>query len=367
MSEQTPASLFGKDPTIIVRSHEPFNAGAQLSELGSSFITPTEHFFVRSHGDVPDVDPITFRLVVAGMVQTPLSMSLHDLSQLPRHAITATLQCAGNRRQDLIDYAPIPGELPWDADAISTATWSGVRLRDVLALAGVNDDVEHVAFEGLDQTERKGKRFCFGGSIPLAKAMHPDTLLADTMNDAPLLPVHGAPLRVVAPGYIGARSVKWLNRITLQREPSDNYFQAVAYRLFAPDVNHDTVEWETGMMLGELSLNAVICSPPEGAQLATGMTTIRGYAMVGGERSVARVDVSIDGGATWYNADLISAAHAWSWRLWQIELDLPTGEHELVVRIVDSAANMQPEHVENVWNFKGYMNNAWHRVNVEVR
>ncbi|MBP8252987.1 MAG: hypothetical protein KAX40_11535, partial [Herpetosiphon sp.] len=155
--------------------------------------------------------------------------------------------------------------------------------------------------------------------------------------------------------------------ITLQRDPSDNYFQAVAYRLFAPDVNHDTVEWETGMMLGELSLNAVICSPTEGAQLATGMTTIRGYAMVGGERSVARVDVSIDGGATWYNADLISAAHAWSWRLWQIELDLPTGEHELVVRIVDSAANMQPEHVENVWNFKGYMNNAWHRVRVRVK
>src|SRR5438270_191922 len=114
-------------------------------------------------------------------------------------------------------------------------------------------------FNGLDEAERHGHRFQFGGSIPLEKAMHPEVLLADTMNGAPLPPVHGAPLRVVVPGYIGARSVKWLSRITLQEAPSDNYFQATAYRLFPAAVRPETVVWETGMMLGESPVNSAIC------------------------------------------------------------------------------------------------------------
>ncbi len=367
MPEPTPAPPFDKDPAILVRQETPFNAGPPLPLLREAFVTPTERFFVRSHGDVPAVDLASYRLTVAGLVERPLSLSLAAIqADFPRHTVLATLQCAGNRRQDLIEVEPIPGELAWGAEAISTASWGGVRLRDILQAAGVGPEAAHVAFSGLDATERHGQRFNFGASIGLDKALHPDTLLADTMNGAPLPPVHGAPLRVIVPGYIGARSVKWLDGITLQREPSDNYFQAVAYRLFPSSVRKETVDWDSGMMLGELSLNAVICTPAAGAQLPAGPLCVQGYATVGGGRVVSRVDVSTDGGATWQQATLDPDQATWAWRFWSLSVDLPAGAYQLVVRMIDSAANTQPADARLVWNFKGYMSNAWHRVNVVV-
>lgn len=367
MNEQTPAPPFDKDPAILIRQATPFNAGPPLPLLRAAFVTPNERFFVRSHGDVPLIDPDTYRLTVDGLVSRPLELSLTDLQAgFTRHTLLATVQCAGNRRQDLIAVEPIPGELAWGAEAISTAVWSGVRLRDILHTAGVKPEAAHIAFSGLDATERHGDHFNFGGSIPLDKALHPDTLLVDTMNDAPLPAVHGAPLRVIVPGYIGARSVKWLGGITLQTAPSDNYFQAVAYRLFPSTTRKETVDWASGMMLGELSLNAVICTPTEGARLPTGPLSIQGYATVGGGRIVSRVDVSTDGGATWQQAELGAENATWAWRFWSLTLALAVGEHQLVVRMIDSAANMQPADARLVWNFKGYMSNAWHRVNVVV-
>lgn len=367
MSEHASAPLFDKDPAILVRQEAPFNAGPPLPLLREDFVTPTARFFVRSHGAVPAVDPAEYRLTVDGLVEHPLTLSLAAIQAAhPRHTLMATLQCAGNRRQDLIEVEPIPGELAWGAEAISNASWGGVRLRDILLAAGVAPAAAHVAFSGLDETERHGHRFNFGASIPLEKALHPDTLLADTMNGAPLPPVHGAPLRVIVPGYIGARSVKWLSGITLQREPSDNYFQAVAYRLFPSSVRKETVDWDSGMMLGELSLNAVICTPAEDARLPAGPLTVQGYATVGGGRVVSRVDVSTDGGATWQQATLDADQDTWAWRFWTLSVDLASGAHQLVVRMIDSAANTQPADARLVWNFKGYMSNAWHRVNVLV-
>lgn len=367
MPEKTPAPPFDKDPAILIRQEAPFNAGPPLPLLREAFVTPTARFFVRSHGAVPAVDADSYRLTVAGLVERPLALGLAAIqADFPRHTVMATLQCAGNRRQDLIAVEPIPGELAWGAEAISNAAWSGVRLRDILLAAGVDPAAAHVAFSGLDATERHGQRFNFGASIPLDKALHPDTLLADTMNGQPLPPVHGAPLRVVVPGYIGARSVKWLDGITLQREPSDNYFQAVAYRLFPSSVRKETVDWASGMMLGELSLNAVICTPAEGARLTAGPLSIQGYATVGGGRVVSRVDVSTDGGATWQQATLDPDQATWAWRFWTLNVDLAAGAHQLVVRMIDSAANTQPADARLVWNFKGYMSNAWHRVNLVV-
>ena len=365
MTDQTSMPPFAKDPATIVRQEQPFNAGPPLPLLRESFVTPNARFFVRSHGNVPTFERATYRLNVGGMVARPQQWSLAELqASFERHTVMATLQCAGNRRQDLLSVAPIPGELPWGAEAISNATWSGFRLADILDAAQIDSAAAHVAFCGLDETERHDRRFNFGGSIPLPKALHPDTLLADTMNDEPLPPVHGAPLRVIVPGYIGARSVKWLATITLQCQPSDNYFQAVAYRLFPATVNHSNVEWDAGMMLGELSLNAVICSHAAGEIVAAGAITVQGYATAGGGREVARVDLSTDGGATWQPAQIAPAAERWAWRFWLLTLDLAVGEHELVVRMIDSAANTQPADASLVWNFKGYMSNAWHRVKI---
>ena len=361
-------SAFGKSSGLLVRQGEPFNGGPAAGRLLGSFITPNELFFVRNHGGVPEVDPASYRLAVDGLVERPLSLSLEDLRRLPRASVTATLQCAGNRRLEMMAWQPIKNELPWGTEAVSNAEWSGVPLREVLAAAGAQPGARHVAFLGLDDTERHGHRFNFGGSIPLGKAVHPEVLLADTMNGEPLPPVHGAPLRVVVPGYIGARSVKWLSRITLQETPSDNYFQATAYRLFPPHFGPDNVEWEKGLMLGEAPVNSVILSPAmEGTMEETvpaGRVAVRGWALAGGDRQVARVDVSADGGKTWTVADLGPEGGDYTWRLWEAALDLAPGDHEIACRAWDTAAQTQPEHASQVWNFKGYANNAWHRVRV---
>ncbi len=250
---------------------------------------------------------------------------------------------------------------------MSNAEWSGVPLKEVLAAAGARPGVRHAAFTGLDETERHGHRFSFGGSIPVGKAAHPEVLLADTMNGEPLPPVHGAPLRVVVPGYIGARSVKWLSRITLQETPSDNYFQATAYRLFPPHFGPDNVVWEQGLMLGEAPINSVILSPAEEDAVPAGRVVVRGWALAGGDRQVARVEVSAEGGKTWTVADLDTEDGDYTWRLWEAALELGPGDHEIACRAWDTAAQTQPEHASQVWNFKGYANNAWHRVRVRCR
>ncbi|HZF10061.1 MAG TPA: sulfite oxidase [Thermoanaerobaculia bacterium] len=363
----------GKDPSLRVRQEEPLNAGPPLSALRADEVTGNDLFFVRNHGNVPALDPATYRLEIGGLVENPLSLTLAELRALPPVRRMATLECAGNRRSELIAWKPIPGELPWHEEAISNAFWTGASLAELLERARPRPAARHVAFTGLDQVERHGKRFGFGGSVPLDKALAPETILAYEMNGAPLPALHGAPLRALVPGYIGARSVKWLSRITLQEKPSDNYFQAVAYRLFPPEVTAETVDWESGTMLGDVALSAVICSPEEGETVRPGVVRVKGYAIAGaaggsGEgRRVARVEVSGDGGTSWVPADLHDDRGPWVWRFWRVSLGLVPGDYEIMVRAWDDAGNGQPETVASVWNFKGYMNNAWHRVRVRCR
>jgi sulfite oxidase len=366
MNPQTltgPAAAYGKSPDIIVRQENPFNAGPPPARLLTGELTPVDLFFVRNHGAVPEVDLAGFRIAIEGLVRRPFHISLDELQRLSRVTVAATVQCAGNRRSELMAVREIPGELGWGAEAIGTAEWGGVPLRDVLAAVEPLPGARHVELIGRDETERHGNRFHFGGSIPLDKAIQPEVLLAWEMNGKPLPAVHGGPLRLVVPGYIGARSVKWLSRIVVQEEPSANYFQAKAYRLFPAGVGPDNVVWDDGLMLGSFNVNSLICAPTPGDTVTAGPVTVRGWAFAG-EREVARVDLSADGGTTWQVAALAPARSRWSWRLWQAGLELRPGEHELVCRAWDTAAQTQPESPAQVWNFKGYMNNAWHRVRV---
>ena len=358
---------FDKHPDFVVRQAHPFNAGPPPRLLNQSYITPTNLFFARNHGEVPDVDVHSYRLQIGGRVLRPLSLSLNDLQDnFERVNVSATLQCAGNRREELMALESIPNELGWGVEAISHAVWSGVRLRDVLAEAGVEMDLAlHVELGGLDQVERQHRQFRYGGSIPLGKALGPEVILAYEMNGEPLTSVHGFPLRVIVPGYIGARSVKWLAHITVQNEPSQNYFQSHAYRLFPPHTRPETVEWEDGVMLGEMNVTSVICSHDENERVPPGSVTVQGYSITGG-RDIARVDVSCDGGLTWVQAELFQDTSCWAWTLWKASFNLAPGNYQLVVRAMDTAANTQPQDISQVWNFKGYMNNAWHRVNIKV-
>jgi sulfite oxidase len=357
-------SRHGKRADLIVHEQEPFNAESGLAALAEGPLTATDAFYVRGHGPVPDVDRVAWRLRVHGLVERELDLSLTTLREAFRErTVTATLQCAGNRRAGLIAIRDIPGEAPWGPGATGTATWSGVALADVLALAGPTSEAAHVGFVGADASPEAKPVEPFGGSIPLDKACRPEVLLAWTMNGEPLPPVHGAPLRVVVPGYIGARSVKWLERIELRSRPWEGYFQHVVYRLLPEDRTPGPGE---GMPLGLVALNADVLSHADGATAAPGPVEVRGYAFAGGERHVARVDVSLDGGASWSQAELLDDLGRWAWRHWRITVDLAPGEHEILVRAWDSSAATQPEDEAALWNPKGYVNNARPRVRVRA-
>jgi sulfite oxidase len=355
---------YGKRADLIVHEDEPFNAETGLSALAEAPVTATDAFYVRGHGAVPEIDRDAWRLRVHGLVERELELSLATLREACREReVTATLQCAGNRRAGLIAIRDIPGGAPWGPGATGTAVWSGAALADVLALAAPLADAAHVGFDGADVCPEATPAERYGGSIPLDKACRPEVLLAWAMNGEPLAAVHGAPLRVVVPGYIGARSVKWLERIEVRSSPWEGYFQHVLYRLLPED---ETPGPGAGMPLGLVALNADVLAPADGETVAAGPVEVRGYAFAGGERHVARVDVSLDGGATWSQAELLDDLGRWAWRQWRITVDLAPGEHEIVVRAWDSSAATQPEDEAALWNPNGYANNARPRIRVRV-
>jgi sulfite oxidase len=355
---------FGKREDMLVHEHEPFNAESGPGSLAAGSVTATDAFYVRNHGAVPELHPDGWRLRVDGEVERELNLSLETLREIfAEREVTATLQCAGNRRAGLIAVRDIPGEAPWGPGATGTAVWSGVALADVLALAGPLGSAAHVGFEGADLSPEAKPAQLFGGSIPFEKALRPEVLLAWGMNGEPLPPVHGAPLRVVVPGYIGARSVKWLQHVELRSQPWEGYFQHVVYRLVAEDESPGP---GVGLPLGLVALNSAVLAPVGGDTVAAGPVTICGYAFAGGERYVARVDVSTDGGHRWCRAQLQEDLGQWAWRQWKITVQLPPGEHEITVRAWDSSAATQPDHEVSMWNPKGYVNNACPRVRIRA-
>lgn len=325
-------------------------------------------FYIRNYGSIPEVDPTSYRLTVSDMVESSLNLSLEELrNEFSEETVTATVQCAGNRRYGLVEVRKILDETPWGAGAVGNARWTGVPLREVLMASGVEEDARHIAFARLDEIE-DGWSPNFGGSIPLYKSMSPEVLLAYEMNGEALLPEHGFPLQVVVPGFLGARSAKWLSGIPLQEAPSDNYFQAHEYKLFSLYIVEQPDDLFEGFALGETPLNAVTCDPSDGASVRDGHVTFRGYAVAGGGRRIERIDLTTDGGQTWVGAELREGEdHAWAWRFWEATLELDSGEHRIAVRAVDSAADTQPESAASIWNFKGYSNNAWHGIAVNAR
>ena len=357
---------------FIVNSAEPFNAELPGSELTKSFVTPNVSFFVRNHAPVPVVNPDSYRVSISGLVSNALSLSLTQLKKgFPKVTLMASLICAGNRRTELHKIQPVRG-VAWGSSAISNAVWSGAKLRDVLLAAGVHPESSniHVAFEGLDNV--KGSPY--GGSIPIEKALDVNggVLLAYEMNGEPLPRDHGYPVRVVVPGYVGARSVKWLASIIVQKQESGNFFQQRDYKVFPSHVTWDTVEplWEVTPALLELNVQAAITSPEDNTMLDSGLPCyIRGYAIAGGGRGIVRVDVSMDGGNTWHTAALVqekdctrSVGNHWSWTLWRHKVDSLSTPCTIVCRAWDTAFNGMSN--EREWNLRGVMNNSWSKVEI---
>ena len=333
---------------LIVHSDAPLNAETLVGALARWDLTPVEAFFVRTHGPVPDGEG-PWRIAVDGLVERSLSLSVEDLQAgFEARELVATLQCAGNRRASLMAVRDIPGEIPWGPGATGSAHWRGVALADVLRAAGLDGRARHIELIGADADG-------YEISIPRHKALAEEVLLAWEMNGAPLTPPHGAPLRAVVAGYIGARSVKWLTGVRALAEPSQGHYQAEDYRL------------EPGSIpLGAVAVNADILVPDDGAEVEAGALEVAGYAFAGDNRWIVRVDVSSDGGASWRQAELLADLGPWAWRRWRLVVDAAPGPLELVARAWDNAAATQPEDAAAIWNPGGYANNSWARVRVSV-
>lgn len=350
----------------LVHDPEALNTGIWPT-CPDRLVTSVNQFFTRSHAPVPAIDPDTWRLEVGGLVECPRRFSLEELTRgFPRREVTATLVCAGLRRREFLSPGPLPGELPWGPEPVSTGRWSGVSLGDLLRLVGFSDSATHVELVGLDSVERHGKRFGFGGSIDLSKALSEEVLLAMELNGQPLPPVHGFPLRAVVPGWIGARSVKWLGRINRLERPSSNYFQSKAYRLQREINPQDARDVSSGDALTEIPLNSVISSPTTADVLPAGQVRVRGWAIGSGGRPLRCVQISVIDGHDWIPARILDTKEKWAWSLWEAAVSLPRGQHTLVVRASDTEGALQPPGMGDTWNVKGYNNNAWHRIAVNI-
>jgi DMSO/TMAO reductase YedYZ molybdopterin-dependent catalytic subunit len=205
------------------------NHGLPLEALAFD-ITPVGLHYLLIHYDVPAIDPAGFRLVVDGLVDTPLSLDLDAIRRRPRVSAVVTLECAGNGRARLL---PRPVSQPWLVEAVGTARWTGTPLAAVLREAGVLDSAAEVVFTGADHGVERGVEQDYQRSLTVADCLREDVLLAYEMNDAPLPPQHGFPLRLLVPGWYGMAHVKWLTGITVVAEPFDG-FQMQAYQRRRP-------------------------------------------------------------------------------------------------------------------------------------
>ncbi|MGZ4673465.1 MAG: sulfite oxidase [Ilumatobacteraceae bacterium] len=325
-------------------------------------ITPVGLHYLLIHYDIPQLDTADWRLQIGGMVSTPLQLSLEDLQRRPRRSETVTMECAGNGRA-LMD--PRPLSQPWLHEAVGTAIWTGTPLRPLLDEAGLAADAVEVVFAGLDRGFDGGEEQCYERALSIDEARRLEIVLAYEMNGSPLLAQHGAPLRLVAPGWYGMTNVKWLSHITVVDQPFTGYQQEHAYR-FRTDPD------DAGTPMSRMLPRALMTPPgipdfyTRKRFVAVGSCRLEGRAWSGwGE--ITGVQVSVDDGGTWHEADVVPAEHGqWAWQSWSYDWN-PTepGEHVVCCRARDSAGNDQATFPS--WNVGGYANPAPHSLHVTVR
>jgi DMSO/TMAO reductase YedYZ molybdopterin-dependent catalytic subunit len=336
------------------------NHGMPL-EMLSHDVTPLGLHYVLVHYDIPTLDTASWRLEVGGHVERPLVLDMPALLAGPQVTRRVTLECAGNGRAHL---QPRPVSQPWLDEAVGTAEWTGTPLAPLLERAGLRDGAVDVVFTGADHGIERGVEQDYERALPVAEACHPDLLVAHTMNGQPLLPQHGAPARLVVPGWYGMAQVKWLVKVTVLDEPFTGYQNAVTYRVKqSPD--------EEGEPVTRILPRALL-RPPGFPDFQTRARFVdRGaHDIVGrawsGLAPIVRVEVSADGGATWDDATLGPAADPYAWRLWRYRWVVDeVGPRQLCARATDAAGNTQP--LEQAWNRQAMANNHVQRVTVVVR
>lgn len=346
------AGLTPEELALATRNH-----GMPLEALRYD-VTPAGMHYLLVHFDIPEMDAETWRLEVAGRVLRPLSISLHALREMPSRTLPVTMECAGNGRARL---SPRPVSQPWLVEAVGTAMWTGTPIRDVVAAAGVRPDAAELVFTGADHGEQGGEEQDYERSLPLAEALRPEVLLAYEMNGRPLEPQHGAPVRLLVPGWYGMASVKWLTRVTAVTEPFHGYQQAIAYR-------YQNDEDDPGEGVTRIRVRALMIPPGHPDFLSrrrivpAGEVELRGRAWTG-SGVVTRVEVGVDG--EWGDAALEAPAGEFAWRGWSYRWRAAPGDHLLSCRATGSDGDVQP--LEQPWNYQGMGNNLVQTVPVTVR
>ncbi|MCC7386561.1 MAG: sulfite oxidase [Deltaproteobacteria bacterium] len=339
----------------------PENYEAPLEAL-TQRITPLESFYIRSHFDRPAIDAATWRLTIDGLAGKVQSFSLADLRRFEQVSVEAVLQCAGNGRA--LFRPRMPG-VQWKRGAMGNAVWRGVRLRDLLKRAAPKSEAEHLILTGADKPALPTAPALIR-SIPMEKALHPDTLIALEMNGVPLPPSHGFPARVVVPGWVGDDWIKWISQLTLSAEEAKGFFFEKAYRFpDPPGAPGEPVPPERMHPMTRLAVKSAITQPLRGATLAAGAQEIAGVAF-SGEAAIKKVEISIDGGKSWAPAKLEGKASRYAWQIWRakVKLDRP-GPVRILSRATDDRGDTQPEQPR--WNPSGYLYNAVDDVDVEVK
>jgi sulfane dehydrogenase subunit SoxC len=323
-------------------------------------VTPAGLHYLLVHYDIPDVDPVAYRLTIDGHVEQPLTLTLDDLRTLPSVTAEVTMECAGNGR---VLLEPRAISQPWLRGAVGNAEWTGTPLVPLLERAGIRDGAVDVVFTGLDRGFEGGLEQDYERGLSVTDAIHGDLLLAYEMNGRPLLPQHGAPVRLLVPGWYGMASVKWLGRIRVLDEPFTGYQNTVAYRMRAD-------AQDPGTPLDRIRVRSLMVPPgrpsfqPRDRHVDAGPVRLTGRAW-SGTAPIVRVEVSTDDGASWNDAELGPEPPPFAWRSWTFEWLAIPGTHVVSCRATDADGRTQPDEPE--WNVGGYANNAIERTEVDVR
>ena len=324
---------------LIVREHEPLNLEMPFSTL-NGLTTPNESFYVRCHFPIPEIAIADWSLSIEGDVEAPFQLRYDELLQMKTQTIPAVLECAGNNR---IFLEPKVKGVQWALGAVGNANWTGVPLSDVLARAQPKSDAIEIILEGadegeVDKTPRPTGKISFSRSLPLSKACD-DVLLAYEMNGEKLSATHGFPLRAIVPGWYAMASVKWLRRLIVTSKPFNGYYQSLDYTFWDRSGALPTLA-----PLREQQVKAEIAQPETGATVPPDSTVRIHGAAWSGEAEITKVEISVDGGATWRMARLSAQPLKNAWRLWDYYWTTPAtaGSHTLMARATDSRGCTQP-------------------------
>lgn len=366
-SDPNVAAFTRSKPGLSMINDRPLNLETPPHLLDDE-VTPGERMFVRNNGTVPEVTPealAAWTLTIDGEVDNPLTLRLEDLRRdFETVTLRLLIECAGNGRRFM---KPETQGGQWTFGAVSCAAWTGVRLADILARARPRAGAIYTAHYGADRhlSGDPGKEAISRG-VPIAKAMEAHTLVAFAMNGADIPLLNGHPLRLIAPGWPGSCSQKWLTRITLRDVVHDGHgMTGYSYRLPAYPIAPGADIPESDMRIIEsMPVKSLITAPQTGARVRAGAVfEVRGHAWAGDDE-VAAVEISDDFGATWRAAALAPLANRYAWRRWRLSMKLPTrGYYELWARARDDKGRLQPATPPG-WNPRGYNNNMQHRIAV---